>query len=419
MANLSHTPTSAASTFSAGRRSFGGNPSPTQPQGAAVGTAPGPQPSAPSPPVTASSNGGGGSLSTGGQTMGTLPGAGMAVAAAPVTVTAAPGDVPAQPRVRRVSGEPQQLALPRGPAASTSPAATAALANVSQPPVQKTAPPLVRPAPLVPSPQPAHLLPMQCGADFTPAPPVASSPEVPRDACLQVGAVLVAPNAARDAAVVAAEVEDLTIRLRCSEEALAEERYRSSCLTSELEMARSRAATSTDAGSEVAAELDEMRRYAAELEARGGLASNSAAVSSLGVRGGAELPPGAMMEAVRGGTSSMPTNGVNPVANSAPDYDAEVRALRAELAERDRELLAATTARRKAAGQSEKVAAALRAKLMELEAFVAATPSTSSRASSPHRSDCDFGGSPSVQALEVGGILEPGMQAAEMEPSSV
>lgn len=65
----------------------------------------------------------------------------------------------------------------------------------------------------------------------------------------------------------------------------------------------------------------------------------------------------------------------------------EVRLLRAELAKRDRELLAATAARRRTAEQSERVATALRAKLTELEAAVAATPSTSSRASSLHRSD--------------------------------
>lgn len=61
--------------------------------------------------------------------------------------------------------------------------------------------------------------------------------------------------------------------------------------------------------------------------------------------------------------------------------------LRAELAKRDRELLAASAARRRSADSSERAAAALRAKLSELEAVVAATPSASSRASSPHRSD--------------------------------
>jgi len=63
--------------------------------------------------------------------------------------------------------------------------------------------------------------------------------------------------------------------------------------------------------------------------------------------------------------------------------------LRAELAERDRELRAAAAARRRCANQAERTAAALRAKLTELEAVIAATPtpSTSSRASSPRSSE--------------------------------
>merc|ERR1719221_1889395 len=87
----------------------------------------------------------------------------------------------------------------------------------------------------------------------------------------------------------------------------------------------------------------------------------------------------------------------------APDAR-EVRMLRAELAKRDRELLAAAAARRRTADQSERAAAALRAKLAELEAAVAATPSTSSRASSPRSSER---GSPMLGAMAC---VERGVQ---------
>merc|ERR1711924_565655 len=50
----------------------------------------------------------------------------------------------------------------------------------------------------------------------------------------------------------------------------------------------------------------------------------------------------------------------------------EVAVLRVELAERDRELLVAATSRRRTAEQSERTAAALRAKLVELEAVLVA-----------------------------------------------
>lgn len=74
----------------------------------------------------------------------------------------------------------------------------------------------------------------------------------------------------------------------------------------------------------------------------------------------------------------------------------EVEALRAELAKRDRRLLVLAAERRRSADQSERAAAALRARLSELEAAIQATPtpSTSSQASSPPsqpRSEVDAG----------------------------
>jgi len=63
----------------------------------------------------------------------------------------------------------------------------------------------------------------------------------------------------------------------------------------------------------------------------------------------------------------------------------EVRTLRSELAERDRQLLEAATARRQCADQAERAAAALRTKLNELEAAIAYSPTTSSRGSSQDR----------------------------------
>jgi len=73
---------------------------------------------------------------------------------------------------------------------------------------------------------------------------------------------------------------------------------------------------------------------------------------------------------------------------------AEVKVLRAELARRDQELMDMAAARHRAAEQSERTAASLRAKLAELEMAVAATPSASSRASSTHRSET---GSPGIR----------------------
>lgn len=393
--------------------------------------------------------------------MGALPGAAMANAGQ-VGAAAVPGDVPGQPRVRRYSGEAHTLLPARGvagppgpcPAAASGPQPAAAAAGAAVPPAQhvQKQPPLIRvaaqdvaaplaaqlpasalqphdhqvvasaapgqllaapigaaaPPPLVPQ-HAAHLVPVLSGEEPPSAPTAGHEVDPMR-----------APTVARDAAVVAAEVEDLTFRLRSSEEALAEERFRSRWLAAELE--------------DVRAELEETRRYAAELEPLRGLAS-SGAMGGLGLGGtpgapeeghrrqfseAATVEPWAADRPVRppqmeadglpAEMRGVMTNGVCPDDGSC---DSEVRALRAELAERDRELLAAADARRKAAGQSEKVAAALRAKLTELEAVVAATPSASSRASSPHRSDCDFG-SPSV---EVGAALDEGVHT-EMESSA-
>ncbi|CAE8684842.1 unnamed protein product, partial [Polarella glacialis] len=61
----------------------------------------------------------------------------------------------------------------------------------------------------------------------------------------------------------------------------------------------------------------------------------------------------------------------------------EVNRLRAELASRDRELLAAATSRRRFAEHAEQVAAALRTKLSELEASLCSPPSPSSASRTP------------------------------------
>jgi len=100
---------------------------------------------------------------------------------------------------------------------------------------------------------------------------------------------------------------------------------------------------------------------------------------------------------------------------TASDEVAEVRLLRAELAERDRELRAVAAARRRCANQSERTVTGLRTKLNELEAIAAATstPSTSSRASSPRSSERGR----DVSAPAAAFCLERGMQT-DLESNS-
>merc|ERR1712203_1090816 len=80
----------------------------------------------------------------------------------------------------------------------------------------------------------------------------------------------------------------------------------------------------------------------------------------------------------------------------------QILQLRAQLAQRDRELVAVATARHRAAKQSEHVVAALRAKLCELEAAVAACSNPSSAASSPRSDRCRLTSSFVVTAAETG-----------------
>lgn len=91
------------------------------------------------------------------------------------------------------------------------------------------------------------------------------------------------------------------------------------------------------------------------------------------------------VDLLRSTTAPIPAEGSYSTRPCSVIAEDEVRFLRTELARRDKELLVSANARRKAADQAERGAAALRAKLAELEAMVAATPSTSSRASSSPR----------------------------------
>eukprot|EP00927_Polykrikos_kofoidii_P055995 TRINITY_DN50176_c0_g1_i1.p1 TRINITY_DN50176_c0_g1~~TRINITY_DN50176_c0_g1_i1.p1 ORF type:complete len:734 (-),score=151.78 TRINITY_DN50176_c0_g1_i1:149-2074(-) len=103
--------------------------------------------------------------------------------------------------------------------------------------------------------------------------------------------------------------------------------------------------------------------------------------------------------------------------NGNVNSSSEVMRLRMELAMRDRELLKAASMRRQTAVQQEHAVAALRGKLAELEAFVAATPSVSSRASSPHRSEhSDRGGG---QAWAPTPSVERGVQTEQLRDAPV
>lgn len=84
---------------------------------------------------------------------------------------------------------------------------------------------------------------------------------------------------------------------------------------------------------------------------------------------------------------------------SVEEMEVEVLSLRAVLAKRDRELLVATRARRRCADEAERAAASLRAKFAELEAVIAASPSSSSRASSREPS-CAPDSGPAVDRAE-------------------
>lgn len=224
------------------------------------------------------------------------------------------------------------------------------------------------------------------------------------------------------------ETRELSRNLESSLEDLSRERARTKLLESELDQAHARVAA------DAAAEVEELRRCAADLEQRNvqlQCTVERLSQDSCGRTNEIELTEAFERERVRaeqmycelerlrvelleaqsravgkrsegpavpplGGELEMSngSHGTEPVdaSDSLVSFETpEVRMLRSELAKRDRELLAAASARRRTADQSERTAAALRAKLAELEAIVAATPSGSSRASSPPRSE---GGSP-------------------------
>lgn len=239
-----------------------------------------------------------------------------------------------------------------------------------------------------------------------------------------------------------ARVEELVRCLRASEEELSKERLRSEQLRSDADSAR--AGKLVDAASVV--ELQTLRRRVQELEKPSvdRTLGVSSPLGSESIVTRAEDPYRRLesieeafeMECIRAerlndeveqlkaeliedrvrlvptSTSGLESGSGAGVPQGALDSDVgwasgaggaaespEVRALRSELAKRDRRLLAAAAAQRRSADQSERVASGLRARLAELEALVAATPtpSASSRASSPPRSE-EAGGSPFLSA---------------------
>jgi len=214
-----------------------------------------------------------------------------------------------------------------------------------------------------------------------------------------------------------AEAEELAQRFGASEEELSRERTRSRRLSSELEEAHAQAAAAGSAEArEMWGQLEELRRYVAErerdvlslrgcverLEQAAAAGAEAAEEARSRDRFSGDTPnswdgqradqlfeeleqlKAELEERTRGGWE-VDSSGNAGAVDSLEGV--EVRLLRAKLAKRDRELLAAAAARRRTADQSERAAAALRAKLTELEAAVAATPSTSSRASTPRSSE--------------------------------
>jgi len=180
-------------------------------------------------------------------------------------------------------------------------------------------------------------------------------------------------------------------QLEISEGELSEERLRSVHLRSELEELRSSSA-SVDGQIEANAPLVEMRRAMSELEQRNHqLAFTVETLEREREHETSSLQVGSRRLHQEGCILSSNSEDVgSPTSRAAvSDEAAEVRLLRTELAERDRELRAVAAARRRCANQSERTVDALRTKLNELEAIVAATPtpSTSSRASSPRGSE--------------------------------
>lgn len=278
-------------------------------------------------------------------------------------------------------------------------------------------------------------------ASLASAKELAEHPHAGEEPIAEAGAVEQGSREGADATV--AQVEELVRCLRASEEELSKERLRSEHLRSEADTAR--AGKLVDAASVV--ELQALRRRVQELEkpvdrTQGG----SSLLGSEIVVPRAEDPYRRLesveeafeMECIRTerlndevehlkaelledrvrlvstSAAGLESGSGTSMAHSALDSDGwtagvespEMRVLRGELAKRDRKLLAAAAAQRRSADQSERVASGLRARLAELEALVAATPtpSTSSRASSPPRSDA---GSPCARPVDQAVQTEP------------
>jgi len=158
--------------------------------------------------------------------------------------------------------------------------------------------------------------------------------------------------------------EEVQSSLRDSEEALTRERDRSEELIRELEAMKAANALASAAGS--------AQRGGDSDEEENGRKKISFAPKSLRT---------AQSEYWDGGSSS------GSARNSVADESTgEVTELKSLLAQRDRELKVMATARRRSAEESSKAASAFRQKMLQLEAAVAATPSASSRASSPRGS---------------------------------
>lgn len=212
-------------------------------------------------------------------------------------------------------------------------------------------------------------------------------------------------QASRENSEAMAEVEDLARRLAMSEEVLARERMCTQTLSSELEQARA-AAVCGDT-SEVSMEMQALQCYTVELERRN--AQLQGTIEALEQQAYVQDNEEANADQNSSGESAWRERAKSDELvkdmeqlkaelreerrrrGDAAEAVEEAKLLRAELAKRDRELLAVAAARRLSADQSERAAAILRIKFNELEAVVAATPSTPSRASSPACSDVDVG----------------------------
>mmetsp|Transcript_3629 Transcript_3629/g.7079 ORF Transcript_3629/g.7079 Transcript_3629/m.7079 type:complete len:622 (+) Transcript_3629:81-1946(+) len=184
------------------------------------------------------------------------------------------------------------------------------------------------------------------------------------------------------------ETRALQQRLETSEQELSQQQLRSARLVSELDEQRS-SSSAVEGQTEASLKIVELRQAMSELEQKNWQLVYTVESLERKREHSADLHERECkrLDHVDSVVRLNDVDNIKSPSNAATS--AGVQLLRAELAERDRELRAAAAARRRCANQSERTAAALRAKLTELEAIIAATPtpSTSSRASSPRSSE--------------------------------